>query len=99
MSGGVSPPGRRSPGGRIPGRRQNSVVAAAELTLQALYEQLAEAALATGRTFRCIIDGAAILVVPDVVVIEMAAQGYPLPDGPRLQRSDGRSVAVLRDGR
>ena len=61
--------------------------------LATAYEQLAEIAVRANTIAEGLFDGVRIMAVPDVVLVEYAAQGLSLPNAPRVQRADGREVA------
>lgn len=56
------------------------------------YEQLAAIALQAGSIAEGLVEGQKVLAVPDVILVEYAAQGLSLPPAPGVQTEDGRTV-------
>lgn len=61
-------------------------------TYPAGLDAAADEAIRTGRPV--ILDG--IAVVPDVLLLEMCAQGHEVPAAPGRRRADGRTVYLFR---
>jgi hypothetical protein len=64
--------------------------------LRTAYEQLADIAISANSIAEGLFDGTPVMAVPDVILLEYAAQGLSLPNAPRVRREDGREVAYYR---
>jgi hypothetical protein len=63
---------------------------------EAAFHSLADRALAEGRAVTDTIDGRAVIAVPDVVILEAAANGLDAPPTVTIRRDDGRAIYLFR---